>query len=91
MTNQQSRNWWFHQYCLNTGSSNPHDPSDSQKNLPSVLLRWSSLFAHVVLVPHMQAAQLELEIFTPMRTGAAVNSTPFYPLGKNVERDQDSE
>ena len=39
----------------------------------------------------MQAAQLELEIFTPMRTGATVNFTPFYPLGKNVARDQSSE
>ena len=90
MTNWQSRNSWFHQYCLNTGSSNPHDPSNSQ--LPSVLLRWSSLFAHVVSsrTPHA-AAQLELEIFSPVRTGAAINFTPFYPLGKNMARDQGSE
>ena len=44
------------------------------------------LFAHLVLVPHVQAAQLEPEIFTPVRTRAPINFTPFYPLGKNVAR-----
>ena len=34
----------------------------------------------------MQAAQLEPEIFTPVRTRAPINFTPFYPLGKNVAR-----
>lgn len=58
-----SRNWWLNQYCRNTGSSNPHVPSNSQKNLPAALLKSSSLFFHVVPVPCFQGAHSwELEI-----------------------------